>query len=221
VSDLRLHHDCSRNTPPTTNTGSPQVQHTPQPYHAQPHELPTRSSKRYRHDDDRFGVESDCDWDEDDDLPPLLQRITYCDPFAKVGHNVKPARASNGDRTTRLLDQIQGLQIKLARSKKTAAHKVRCTRKLNTTTNDKNRHIERLNDQVQALQAQVTILQRKNNYLSVAATANKAEHDSAVHKLTADATREDEEKNEKDKKAPLYRRLLSYGAGRGKWKRIS
>jgi hypothetical protein len=42
-----------------------------------------------------------------------------------------------------------------------------------------------------------------------------------VHKLTAEAAREDKEKNEKDKKASLYRRLLSYGAGRGKWKRIS
>jgi hypothetical protein len=98
---------------------------------------------------------------------------------------------------------------------------VRCTRKLNTTTNDNNIHIERLNEQVQARQAQVTILQRKNNNLSVAATATKAENDSAVHKLTADAAREDEEKNEKDKKASLYRILLSYGAGRGKWKCIS
>jgi hypothetical protein len=175
----------------TTNTGSPQVQHTPPEYHAQAHELPTRSSKRHRHDDVRSDVESDCDWDEDDNLPPLLHRITYCVPVAQVGHNVTPAGASNGDRTTRLLDQIQGLQIKLARSKKTSADKVRCTRKLNTTTNDNSRPIERLNEQVQALRAQVTILQRKNNYVFIASTVTKAEHDSAVHKLTADAARED------------------------------
>jgi hypothetical protein len=203
----------------TTTTGSPQLRHTPTPTsRAQAHEFQqTRSSKRHHRDDAGFDVESDCDWDEDDGIP-LIYRIMYCVPVSKaqVGHNATPAPASKMRQNHRLLDQIHGLKLKLTRSNKTAADKVRCTQKLNTMTTEKERHIDIPNERVQALQAQIAILQRKNNNLYVAATVTKVEHASAVHKHKSNTAREDEQKNEKENKASLHRRLLSYGAGHGK-----
>jgi fructose-1,6-bisphosphatase/sedoheptulose 1,7-bisphosphatase-like protein len=78
---------------------------------------------------------------------------------------------------------MHGLQMKLARAKKMAADKGRHTRKLNTTTNEKERHIDVLQDQVQTLQAQVAILQHQNINLCIVATATEAEHISVCTSL--------------------------------------
>jgi lactam utilization protein B len=111
----------------------------------------------------------------------IVLHIAYCVPVprAQIGHNATPYPAPN-DRASSILHQIHGLQLEVATTKKTTSDKVRCNRKLYSTKNEKERHIEVITHQVQALQAHITILQRQNNNLYLAAAATKTENASDV-----------------------------------------
>jgi hypothetical protein len=100
---------------------------------------------------------------------------------------------------------IRGLQLNLVRAKKGVSYHVSITTMLKKDIKVEDSHISALNDHVQALQAQAAILLRINKALS------------------DDVSEEKKEKEMQDKlndKWSLFKRLDTYVAGSGKWKRI-
>jgi hypothetical protein len=136
--------------------------------------------------EDREADGSDCDLEDDLDGIPDIDRAQYyiLDPKARAPLSL-PATPSPMHNATpiKLLRDIHGLLLNLARAKKGVAYhaSIRATLKNDIKVKDSN--IAALNDHVKALQAQATILLRINKDLSDEAPAEKKEKERKTYKM--------------------------------------
>jgi hypothetical protein len=136
--------------------------------------------------EDREADGSDCDLEDDLDGIPDIDRMQYyiLDPKARAPMSLSATPSPMHNATTiKLLRDIHGLLLNLARTKKGVAHHAIIRATLKNNIKVKYSSIAVLNDHVKALQAQSTILLRINKDLSDEAPAEKKEKERQTYKM--------------------------------------